>query len=135
MRGKAISQPYAVHSFRFIPAYAGKSAVLQVLVVLPVDSSPRMRGKGIGKRYPGLNGRFIPAYAGKRSPYSLPTCSKKIHPRVCGEKHMKQIQISEELDSSPRMRGKDLVFMRLSSSCDMPLCNLHNLFSSAIING
>ena len=50
--------------------------------------------------------RITPAYAGKSSrPLRPPEC-RKDHPRVCGEKELRQAIAVQHIGSPPRMRGK-----------------------------
>ena len=90
---------------RFIPAYAGNTAIfdrpIQVRSVHPrvcgehgqgyahhtpaIGSSPRMRGTRVRSRRPARHQRFIPAYAGNTLSSPAHALSSAVHPRVCGE--------------------------------------------------
>ena len=53
--------------------------------------------------------RITPAYAGKSSrPLRPPEC-RKDHPRVCGEKELRQAIAVQHIGSPPRMRGKESI--------------------------
>ena len=52
------------NGLRFIPAHAGNTVVLDLLVGAVYGSSPRTRGtRHLARRLPRIN-RFIPAHAG-----------------------------------------------------------------------
>ena len=73
---------------------------------LPLRSPPRMRGKVPVCCPEHRKVRITPAYAGKRmlvGEYPKPLWD---HPRVCGEKFLKQVESLSYLGSPPRMRGK-----------------------------
>ena len=116
---KLESSPFQKHHFIFSlacgsffvsPAYAGKSVVRELLLIVSRDhprvcgektlcsrpftscagSPPRMRGKAIPPRpYPCVS-RITPAYAGKSSPSCCGSWRCRDHPRVCGEKSQLQ---------------------------------------------
>ena len=69
-------------------------------------SSPRVRGK----REPGLGGdvvgRLIPARAGKTRPNCSTISTRRAHPRACGENAEGKTLTSDDVGSSPRVRGK-----------------------------
>ena len=106
MRGKA-SGPGVLSSLSGItPAYAGKSPVRELLLIVSRDhprvcgeklagrcpapaglgSPPRMRGKVRRERGPMRSRRITPAYAGKRHNGKKKAIPGQDHPRVCGEK-------------------------------------------------
>ena len=148
LRGKVGIKNPGTYKQRFIPAPAGKSRkdatttgnkqihprtcgekLFKLIIFrLIIDSSPHLRGKDslttIRHHRPG----FIPAPAGKSSAALAFFARLQIHPRTCGEKEHERDEQRYHTDSSPHLRGKDLVFTRLSGHCGMPLCNLHNLF-------
>ena len=65
-----------------------------------------MRGKAVPAALPDVTHGITPAYAGKRmlvGEYPKPLWD---HPRVCGEKFLKQVESLSYLGSPPRMRGK-----------------------------
>ena len=73
---------------------------------LPLRSPPRVRGKAKNRCRSCPLTRITPAYAGKRmlvGEYPKPLWD---HPRVCGEKFLKQVESLSYLGSPPRMRGK-----------------------------
>ena len=128
LRGKAKRNSQRTSASRFIPAPAGKSH-LQKKNFSPEQIHPRTCGEK--HRLPGeflAADGFIPAPAGKRRRPLFVCVQCQIHPRTCGEKRRTQRHPNPHTDSSPHLRGKDLVFTRLSGHCGMPLCNLHNLF-------
>ena len=126
MRGKA-SGPGVLSSLSGItPAYAGKSPVRELLLIVSRDhprvcgekasrfsiasirlgSPPRMRGKDRRETDTEVVDRITPAYAGKRLQGLGPSRSTQDHPRVCGEKcNVKKSSINAP-GSPPRMRGK-----------------------------
>ena len=77
-------------------------------------SPPRVRGKVnsiwsiVG--YTGIT----PACAGKRRLLLCPKCTKRDHPRVCGEKLFYAFYHVPCPGSPPRVRGKGIAYMRLS---------------------
>ena len=127
MRGKA-SGPGVLSSLSGItPAYAGKSPVRELLLIVSRDhprvcgeklgwSLSRSRRSGITPAYAGksLAGR-CPAPAGLGSPprmrgkawlVAVPLPPVWDHPRVCGEKDFTPSPADFALGSPPRMRGK-----------------------------
>ena len=70
---------------RFIPAYAGNSLRLLV-VILMIPVHPRLRGelvdRDVGTR---VKNRFIPAYAGNSTVGFLTVTAEAVHPRLRGE--------------------------------------------------
>ena len=136
MRGKGRSNPAALSSYRFIPAYAGKSVssgmpfgksaihprirgeklLILLLCCLHMDSSLYTRGKGLFYMRPYPSPGFIPAYAGKRYLFNLPPLCGWIHPRIRGEKPSAVIGFCFWLDSSPHTRGKVPRCCAISSS-------------------
>ena len=126
MRGKRSRRCRSIPSRRLIPAYAGKTAgvmgimlmpwahprvcgeniMVIILACPPMGSSPRMRGKRTEASQAAASPRLIPAYAGKTtSPYSSWYASRA-HPRVCGENAPNGVKNFADGGSSPRMRGK-----------------------------
>ena len=69
-------------------------------------SPPRVRGKARGAWDAKARKGITPAYAGKRTIPQRPTPTWRDHPRVCGEKFLKQVESLSYLGSPPRMRGK-----------------------------
>ena len=69
-------------------------------------SPPRMRGKLIRGIIGNLPERITPAHAGKTSAARQARQTSADHPRACGENPPKSIQIENEFESPPRMRGK-----------------------------
>ena len=69
-------------------------------------SPPRMRGKENPETLRDGNSGITPAYAGKRFSNLYWWCRGWDHPRVCGEKRQKFLQMGGQQGSPPRMRGK-----------------------------
>ena len=65
-----------------------------------------MRGKAMLSRPQKIYGRITPAYAGKSCASHFVKCSRRDHPRLCGEKHKRNLGGSADLGSPPPMRGK-----------------------------
>jgi len=68
-------------------------------------SSPRVRGTQYDCFCLYRVLRFIPACAGNTYRTSSPRPSRSVHPRVCGEHLMWEIESMKRLGSSPRVRG------------------------------
>ena len=79
-------------------------------------SSPRVRGKPDRGRGPPVHARFIPAHAGKTLEKENSNGQEGVHPRACGENLICPSAIASRKGSSPRMRGKQVVDMRLSNT-------------------
>ena len=127
MRGKGPAQHRATGCSGITPAYAGKSLTIQKMTTRsrdhprvcgekapcrvkggsPLGSPPRMRGKDCGHRYFLPPYGITPAYAGKRRRVPSPRCTRRDHPRVCGEKTPQLVVLGPASGSPPRMRGKD----------------------------
>ena len=126
MRGKVGLPPPFLSMRRITPAYAGKSPVRELLLIVsrdhprvcgekdftpsPADfalgSPPRMRGKVRRERGPMRSRRITPAYAGKSPVRVADYRAGEDHPRVCGEKDLELSAETVGLGSPPRMRGK-----------------------------
>ena len=111
---------------RITPAYAGKSAPVEVIAGLPLDhprvcgeksrtqrkslktsgSPPRMRGKVRLERRAGHVQGITPAYAGKRELEWQKVERCRDHPRVCGEKVYKDIHHVAAMGITPAYAGK-----------------------------
>ena len=50
--------------------------------------------------------RITPAYAGKSPTHHLERLESKDHPRLCGEKRVREQRFHDVLGSPPPMRGK-----------------------------
>ena len=127
MRGKG-ARCHAVYAeIGITPAYAGKRREIFLLYHVGEDhprvcgeksfktstscgykgSPPRMRGKG-GAFYVCCSFSGItPAYAGKSQTTRRVFPVLRDHPRVCGEKWLPYLRITQLQGSPPRMRGKD----------------------------
>ena len=68
-----------------------------------------MRGKVPNRRSTETKPGITPAYAGKSTCLILFDTLLKDHPRVCGEKVLKDIKKAAAVGSPPRMRGKELL--------------------------
>ena len=126
MRGKVHWRWEWLHCPGITPAHAGKSRRMKggwpvkrdhpracgeklPLVTethwLP-GSPPRMRGKELFLNIKECGGGITPAHAGKRRPHAVKVSPLQDHPRVCGEKYIKNFMGYSTLGSPPRMRGK-----------------------------
>ena len=65
-----------------------------------------MRGKVRYRAYYSVSDRITPAYAGKRQEENDDDGDQKDHPRLCGEKLLKQKNNTRAEGSPPPMRGK-----------------------------
>ena len=130
MRGKPQTQSLTRIRIRLIPAHAGKTAPLPRLERsrpahpracgenqgnlfppdIPIGSSPRMRGKRAGSGAGAGASGLIPAHAGKTSRLRRAGSHARAHPRACGENRAKRSSTYAARGSSPRMRGKRLIF-------------------------
>ena len=127
MRGKVFPPYSPAWKYRITPAYAGKSSLpfpprkccrdhprvcgekraRKTSTARWQGSPPRMRGKVMRCSICQRGSGITPAYAGKRRPLLCPKCTKRDHPRVCGEKLMTPRAAPAGAGSPPRMRGKD----------------------------
>ena len=73
-----------------------------------------MRGKVSSVRSKALLSGITPAYAGKRMAECFECLYKKDHPRLCGEKTLKDFYPATYRGSPPPMRGK--VFLEACAS-------------------
>ena len=105
VRGTAVSCVGLAALFRFIPACAGNSVIVESGHSSVHGSSPRVRGTDFSRDSGGDGGRFIPACAGNRCPEFILWDFIAVHPRVCGEQILKRITQNTECGSSPRVRG------------------------------
>ena len=132
MRGKRFHLKDSFFRCRIIPAHAGQTTVALrmrrhrpdhpracganstsfVMVLLVDGSSPRMRGKpGVVNTWSPID-RIIPAHAGQTiSPHPQSDVPAD-HPRACGANFVKAVPALASAGSSPRMRGKPVVFPR-----------------------
>ena len=131
MRGKPLFYRHGEPIGGLIPACAGKT-IFNVSSAIKVGahprvcgenmarmlcsrcvsgSSPRVRGKRELKAFEPAAARLIPACAGK-TPRQLPDESQaRAHPRVCGENKIRESARFRVAGSSPRVRGKQLVYV------------------------
>ena len=91
--------------------------------VLSVGSSPRVRGTAATGRYGARRSRFIPACAGNGIATANRSCSRSVHPRVCGERSWWRRRHPCASGSSPRVRGTGGHAVGLSVMCRfIPAC-------------
>ena len=106
MRGKATTAQAFPTAERDHPRVCGEKRGMQISTPFFQGSPPRMRGKALAcaeqRRRPGIT----PAYAGKRRWSATPGDCGWDHPRVCGEKQLRQLPETRRTGSPPRMRGK-----------------------------
>ena len=88
------------------PRVCGEKMVSMIPHRRSQGSPPRVRGKARGAWDAKARKGITPAYAGKRTIPQRPTPTWRDHPRVCGEKFLKQVESLSYLGSPPRMRGK-----------------------------
>ena len=125
VRGTPSSRLRTAPRHRFIPARAGNSmrpaspgrpssvhpracGELLRLLNVPVDSggsSPRVRGTLSLKLPVHLTDRFIPARAGNSASAATSVATSSVHPRACGELHVRRVTPRGIRGSSPRVRG------------------------------
>ena len=89
------------------PRVCGEKSSLFKIAALSTGSPPRVRGKV--KEFACKDGspRITPACAGKRRQAGHQAHDGQDHPRVCGEKYQKPIDMLQDTGSPPRVRGKD----------------------------
>ena len=132
MRGKGVRHLCEMLFTGITPAYAGKRAVLPYAPAHSGDhprvcgekarmrsglsqqkgSPPRMRGKDLLIEHCLFTEGITPAYAGKSRYLMRKSGEQKDHPRVCGEKELRQAIAVQHIGSPPRMRGKVAMFCR-----------------------
>ena len=88
------------------PRECGANSRINVMVRLPVGSSPRVRGKQVKGVLRAQFGRIIPASAGQTASRSCCRGSAGDHPRECGANRALADKSVFEGGSSPRVRGK-----------------------------
>ena len=132
MRGKVVHGSMLRTTSRITPAYAGKSGqstyknyecgdhprlcgekgIQKCRCWYGRGSPPPMRGKAALPAVPLLRSGITPAYAGKS--YAILSSVQKIedHPRLCGEKEKKKLDLLKQQGSPPPMRGKALEMQR-----------------------
>ncbi len=126
MRGKATARVPRRWQFGITPAYAGKSPTLSDVHEVSRDhprlcgekisqfledrskagSPPPMRGKGTLPLLPSTVGGITPAYAGKSLISIQSLFLDEDHPRLCGEKILRNSPDVLTQGSPPPMRGK-----------------------------
>ena len=68
-------------------------------------SSPRVRGAEVSYGIQRLRLGIIPARAGSRPQAETNLCSRRDHPRACGEQDLDRVVENKDSGSSPRVRG------------------------------
>ena len=126
MRGKAYPPALEQKGGGITPAHAGKSVGYPIFLFWGQDhprtcgekewktgycdvtsgSPPHMRGKDTGTMGYGSTERITPAHAGKRRLRTHEVQRGRDHPRTCGEKGQKFLQMGGQQGSPPHMRGK-----------------------------
>ena len=127
-RGKLTVEVLVTQPVRLIPAHAGKTVYLGLIMVVSpahprsrgensprpsmrsmrAGSSPLTRGKRSVGRTRGQAGRLIPAHAGKTRPPAEAADGTTAHPRSRGENTWQLIVANASVGSSPLTRGKRL---------------------------
>ena len=142
-RGKVSRSLSRGSSIRIIPACAGKRDKTDANGLLPQDH-PRMRGEKLGIHAPfyAIAGssphargkvfdiyrfistiRIIPACAGKSSQTFRGSCIIQDHPRMRGEKPLREADLLFPIGSSPHARGKaETRYLRTSAYRIIPAC-------------
>ena len=69
-------------------------------------SPPRVRGKASLTNFQAVTVGITPACAGKSWEMPISPCRTRDHPRVCGEKYIKEVGQDGRPGSPPRVRGK-----------------------------
>ena len=126
MRGKHGRVACSLLHCRIIPAHAGQTWLVAVMVIILSDhpracgangkissktmvrtgSSPRMRGKRRVGHVQHSRARIIPAHAGQTGSASRQRPPAPDHPRACGANSLDSLRGFPTPGSSPRMRGK-----------------------------
>ena len=98
-------------------------------------SPPRVRGKADPKKHRTRQAGITPACAGKRFSGLLRKAGKWDHPRVCGEKRIKNASGSKDIGSPPRVRGKVPRFLNQPLSSGItPACAGKSSASSSSVH-
>ena len=106
-RGRGTRYPVraGVLLIRFIPAWAGNTALPRPSSTERASSSPRGRGTLFCDDARRTLLRFIPAWAGNTPVCFMSRIRRPVHPRVGGEHFLRIRVIPDGLGSSPRGRG------------------------------
>ena len=94
------------------PRMCGEKVAMVTTAVSTPGSPPRMRGKDLLIEHCLFTEGITPAYAGKSRYLMRKSGEQKDHPRVCGEKELRQAIAVQHIGSPPRMRGKVAMFCR-----------------------
>ena len=126
MRGRRLSSISAARWGRNTPAYAGKTTQNAAGEAIEkkhprvcgeddrfrggyhvnAETPPRMRGRRVAVSTWPQEIRNTPAYAGKTMNFGVIVTRYKKHPRVCGEDQMHEPTNVRDLETPPRMRGR-----------------------------
>ena len=110
--GKRAVLPYAPAHSGDHPRVCGEKARMRSGLSQQKGSPPRMRGKDLLIEHCLFTEGITPAYAGKSRYLMRKSGEQKDHPRVCGEKELRQAIAVQHIGSPPRMRGKVAMFCR-----------------------
>ena len=103
--GNTGSKPASTSSMRDHPRICGEHVCHASSYLLAMGSSPHMRGTLAGTVNRVHGGGIIPAYAGNTSNIFHHMLPNRDHPRICGEHSLRKLNMSQQLGSSPHMRG------------------------------
>ena len=106
--GKSLQLCVSCHWQRDHPRVCGEKFTAAHQIRRAVGSPPRVRGKEFQRLPEGGLHRITPACAGKRQKVKNQKALSKDHPRVCGEKLCSSWNSGMDLESPPRVRGKDI---------------------------
>ena len=97
------------HDSRAHPRPCGEHGAAQSPRPLLRGSSPPVRGALKRVAAEGLTGGLIPARAGSTNRSDCPGCTRRAHPRPCGEHRLQPAGITSAWGSSPPVRGAPAV--------------------------
>ena len=103
--GKSNGEPEVVRLGWDHPRVCGEKACTSHDRRLFPGSPPRVRGKERSSGLAVLKHGITPACAGKRTFSPTTQAGRRDHPRVCGEKHLRNFKWTLVLGSPPRVRG------------------------------
>ena len=84
----------------------GEKITLHIRANVSLGSPPHVRGKADTMRAVHRMQRITPAHAGKSYIWAGTTTPLTDHPRVCGEKQLRQAIAVQHIGSPPHVRGK-----------------------------
>ena len=108
--GKTPRRPIRALALRAHPRVCGENQRAKSFVPTESGSSPRVRGKLPMMTDCYAVGGLIPACAGKTERLDALHRDDGAHPRVCGENELLQERWARARGSSPRVRGKRLIY-------------------------